>query len=246
MEHERVAFREGADPAEVPFPDRELHLRDQAGHLGDPRVEERRGERLPVRVIRLLEGRHERDDHRHLQVDPGQLDRVRILVGQPHLPFAEPAGHGPARGSRAPTGKAGDLLRCEAETRGVGRRRRERRESGGAGAQPDVRREIVHARHSERLRERGAAADDVDYGTDALHVPRVHVPPVDRRGVPLDAAEFHGRPAREGGRAHADRIVEREPKDGVCEAVVLDQTLDRMGHRGRFHVRTSHATRCRR
>src|SRR5207245_7689962 len=139
-------------------------------------------------------------------------------------PLREPGGPGSGPGTPGPAGEAGDFLGGEGEARGVGRRGRERRESGGARAQPDVRWEIVHARHAELLGERGAAADDVDDGTDALHVPRVHVPPVDRRGVPGDSAELERRPAGQRRRADADRIVEGEAEDGAGEAKVLDET----------------------
>ena len=239
MEHEGIPLRVRADRSDVPLPDREFHLGNQAGHLGDARVEERRRERLAVRIVRLLEGGNERDDHRHLKVLPRELDGVGVLVRQAHLPFAEAASDGSGRGSRPASREARGLFRREPEADGVGRGRREGREPGGAGAQPDVRRKVVLARHAERRSDRSAGANGVDDRPDSLHVSRRDVPSVNRRGVAREIAELDRSPAREWGRAHADRVVKREAEDGIREAVILDQALDRMGDRGRFHREAS-------
>src|SRR5439155_8498007 len=89
----------------------------------------------------------------------------------------------------------------------------------------------------------GPVPDWVDDGANAFHVSRIHVPPVDRRGVLPYAAEFHRRVAGEGRRTDADRIVEREAEDGVGEAVILDETLNRMGDGG--GLQSAHASNTR-
>ena len=62
----------------------------------------------------------------------------------------------------------------------------------------------------------------VDDRADPFHVPRGHIPSVDRRSIAREPAELDRRARRQRRGAHADRIMEREAEDRVREAVVLD------------------------
>src|SRR5205807_5862529 len=211
------------------------HPADQPRPLGAARAEERRREGLPVGVLGLLERGDDRDDDPHLDLLAGEARRVGILVGQAHLPFAEAAGHRARRGTGPSSSEARDLLEAQVQSGGVRGRHRERSEAGGARAQPDVRREVVLGCHAKTLSARGLRPDRIDDGADPFHVSSGHFAAIDRRLIPRELTELHGRARRQGRCADADRVVEGEAEDGVRESVVLDQSLDRMGDRGRFH-----------
>ena len=240
-------FGEFEDVGEVGPPQPIAHVGDLGRDVGHPRLKHVALGGLPVGGLGLLVGGHVGRDDREV-VFERRLDPVGAAVLVVHAGIElRKATRDRAGGRRgAPAGDRRHLREAQLQAGGFNQRERGGRKSRRRGAKADVRGEGVLALEADGVLEARQLADVVDDHRDPFGRPTLDAFAVDQVGVlspvlAVDVVEpLDGRRRVRRGGTDADRVVIRQPTLRIAHPVVLDESLNRVGSRGRFQAHWSY------